>query len=495
MPDPQIDYAALAKQFGGTATVDYDALAAAQGGSADAPTFSVQNEKDAQGNAVVDPNTVGTVLRHFWNGVNPVQLGQLLPFPKAAGGSGLDNPLLPSNIVKQMHAVKLEGDAAWAKGDKVTAAAKYAESFLPLLGPWMSQQGDQLQQGRYMASLGDTAAFATNLAAPELAHAATTALTDSKLADAAEASAREKTAQIMSPTGSSREIRQLGKQAATVAPDVLRGTSAVTPESLATQVAGRLEQSGDALDAAYGALPKTGYATGALRARLEQSLRQLQVSGSNGAITSAAVADRAGSLQQAMQELDALGPYTNTDNLVKLRNQWKEAAKSAFVPEVNPNALQLRAAGKGWADAWGATQDFLTDRYPQLKPLNADYRVWKQASDVMEALADRERVRPTVGRSIMAAGVGAMAGGAAGGELGATIGSMVGPLVERGLVSTLGPAMKLTAARQLQSLADALRTGNLPKASMLVRTLRPLLTTATVTAQTPASPTLAAATP
>ena len=132
------------------------------------PTFSAANEKDTEGNAVVDPNTIGTAVRHFTSGINPIQAGQMLPFPKALGGSGMDNPLLPSNIARDMHAVKKEADERWAKGDYPGAVAKYLESFIPILGPMMSHQGNELEQGKYAAFLGDAAALATNAAAPEV---------------------------------------------------------------------------------------------------------------------------------------------------------------------------------------------------------------------------------------------------------------------------------------------------------------------------------------
>lgn len=157
---PAVDYDALAAQHGGApAAVDYDALAQQHGAAV--PAFT---QSDTTPNEV-DPNTVGTFIRHIWSGINPVQLGQLLPFPKSLGGSGTDHPLLPSNVLKAAQAVKAEGDAAWNKGDKVTAAAKYVESIVPILGPMMSHMGNQLQAGKYAAVAGDTAALAAQTAA------------------------------------------------------------------------------------------------------------------------------------------------------------------------------------------------------------------------------------------------------------------------------------------------------------------------------------------
>lgn len=132
-----------------------------------APDFTTSNQKDAAGQATVDPNTLGTVARHLWDGINPVQLGQLLPWPKAAGGSGTDHPFNPQKIANDLYAVKKQAQAAMAKGDYTTAIAKYVESVIPVLGPWMSQQGDQLQRGEYAAAAGDALALAANVAAPK----------------------------------------------------------------------------------------------------------------------------------------------------------------------------------------------------------------------------------------------------------------------------------------------------------------------------------------
>ena len=137
-----VDYAALAKQAGAT-TEQMPPI----GSEVSAPNFKTTNATDAQGQPEVDPNTLGTFVKHLWAGVNPVQIGQMLPFPKALGGSGTDNPLSPTNIAQSLHQVKKEADTALAKGDYVGALAKYVESVVPILGPMMAHQGNELQQG------------------------------------------------------------------------------------------------------------------------------------------------------------------------------------------------------------------------------------------------------------------------------------------------------------------------------------------------------------
>lgn len=127
------------------------------------PHFTTANEKDAQGNAVVDPNTFATTIKYLWDSVDPVAWGQLLPLPKAVGGSGADNPLFPVNIMANLAAVKKDAQARLAKGDHIGAYAKYVESVIPVLGPILSQWGDDAQANKWMKLLGEVGGFALNL--------------------------------------------------------------------------------------------------------------------------------------------------------------------------------------------------------------------------------------------------------------------------------------------------------------------------------------------
>lgn len=102
-----------------------------------------------------DPNTIGTAARHLWAGINPWNLTKLLPLPKALGGSGLDNPLNPVNVMANAEKLRQEGNAAWEAGDKTRAAGKYLDSLIPLLGPGISTIADELESGHYAAAGGD----------------------------------------------------------------------------------------------------------------------------------------------------------------------------------------------------------------------------------------------------------------------------------------------------------------------------------------------------
>ncbi len=113
----------------------------------------------------LDPNTIGTLATHFGQQSNPVPLGQIVPFPKAAGGGGWDAPLtFFKNFLSQQNAVKAKGDAAWAAGNHAEAIRHYTDWALSAVTAGMSmgmdKASDEMQSGHYMAGLGDTLGIA-----------------------------------------------------------------------------------------------------------------------------------------------------------------------------------------------------------------------------------------------------------------------------------------------------------------------------------------------
>lgn len=127
-------------------------------------TFSTTNEKDAAGEAVVDPNTVGTFARHYGAQVNPLPLGQVLPFPQALGGGGMLAPIKAgANLLKAQGQLFDRAKQAYEQGDYVSAAAHALHWLLPVIGPVLDQAGTELRQGKVAASAGDTLGVATSL--------------------------------------------------------------------------------------------------------------------------------------------------------------------------------------------------------------------------------------------------------------------------------------------------------------------------------------------
>lgn len=475
---------ALAAQHGATAAAEahpLDRLAVEHGATPVAKSPQMNFARVNGEDVPVEDNSVGTFIKHAAAQVNPFTAASTVT-------TAVRHPI---ETVKQIGAAQGalfdKAKSAYETGDYLTAARHFVDYLLPIVGPALDTSADRMQHGEIAAGAGDAIGLGLSMFGPDALTAARKTGAGAAVGERAGAAADQRVADVMSPKGSSKAIQRTAKQAATIAEPVRHGTTAVTPAGLQRQIGEHLSSAGDALDAAYQAIPtKVGYSTGPLLDRLQAAYDTLKVKGTGGTVIPTTIADRAAAIKNAIKEVRALGPYTNTENLAKLRNNWKEAAKDAFVPELNPNFQQIRLASKGWADAWAAVQDTLTARHPELKPLNADYRIWKQASDVMEALADQQRAKPTVGRTIAARVGGGAVGAAAGGGAGMAVGELVGPMVEQGITKNLAPAAKLIVARHLGNLADAIRNNQPLRIEIVLKQLRPLLVANTTRTAAPA---------
>jgi hypothetical protein len=184
-------------------------------------------------------------------------------------------------------------------------------------------------------------------------------------------------------------------------------------------------------------------------------------------------------IDQAMNEIRQLGTLAHYDDLRTIRQAYDGPAKAVYSPAVTQDFMSRMGEKLGAADVTGALRDHLARLDPQTAKANANYSLWKTASDVLQAAEEVDRVRPTVGRTLLARGLGATVGGAVEGTLGAAMGAMLGPLVERGIAG-LAPAAKMTMARTLAKLADAVRTGQGVRIPGLVKNLHALLPAAAV---------------
>lgn len=130
-------------------------------------TFHSTNLTDEQGNPVVAGAT--DFAREFAHQINPVPLGQMIPFPKAAGGAGLDAPV---QVVKGMGAAQGElfnrAKASYQRGDYVGAFGHFVNYLLPIAGPILDDAGNKLREGKTGAGLGETLGFAASLFGPKM---------------------------------------------------------------------------------------------------------------------------------------------------------------------------------------------------------------------------------------------------------------------------------------------------------------------------------------
>lgn len=424
----------------------------------------------------------GAFASHFAQQINPVPLGQLLPFPQALGGAGMDAPKKAvENLLHSQRAVFDKAKEAHDRGDNLEALRHGLNWLIPVLGPVIDKAADEIKAGKYAAGAGDTLGLAASLFGPAAATELVKSGLAAKVATAAEKGSVNRAVETLAPTVGPNKVR-LANQMADAAPTVLRETNALTRSGVLDQAGVKLQGAYDALDAAYDAVPNTRmYPTAPIKAALAREIRNLSVSGIGGTVQPANRASRIAALTQAQTEVGGMGNLANIDNLRKLRIAWDEGAKAQFTPSIAADYLKARGTGAGWADARTALNDFLTSQHPELEPLNADATVWKRAVDAMQAADETDRARPKVGRTIMARGLGAAAGGEMGGGKGLVAGAVLGPLVER-IVSSAQPAMKLTAARQLAALSDALQAGQTGKAQSLLGQLQTLARSVTVKA-------------
>ena len=399
-------------------------------------------------------------ISNAWDVVNPYTA------VKGIVGAALSPKETYQGAKLDMQAQRDKASELWNQGNTVEAAGRYAAGLLPLVGPAAARVGDRLVEGDVAGGLGEAVGM---LAGPRATSAALSGVKRlgqvarvvaptavARLGAQALTSADEGFARQMTPTGSSKELQRLGQQARNVAQQVRRDTSSITAGGLHDEILGRLDDASKNLNDSYVAVGSTsGRVTPILQA-MESRYKALTTKG----VVSRADMPRAEALRSAIDELREVSRRSRggvtTSDLAHLRNSWGTAAKQQFTPSLVTDSPKLRSSGAGWADAWDELQKGLTNRHPQLTAQNADFHVYKSAADVMKALEQRERVRPSVGRAIMASGVGAMAGG--------WKAALVAPVLEVFGTNILTPAMKLAYARGMGRIGDMITKGAPPQA-------------------------------
>lgn len=177
-------------------------------------------------------------------------------------------------------------------------------------------------------------------------------------------------------------------------------------------------------------------------------------------------------IQQAIYELDRLGPAATYDALKKIRQGYDKQAAVKYSPSITQDFLKLQPGAEGAADVTSVLRESMAMLDTEAAAANKTYSVWRKAHDVLRATADVERTRPAVGRKIVARLSGAVAGGEAGGGLGAVVGWALGPIVD-GFVSS-GATTQVMTARMLSDVAKALRSGDVAGVESRLKSLRKL---------------------
>lgn len=175
------DYAALAKQLGGTAVapvaepaaVDYAAIAREVNATPPrAPGLAtIGDQVSAKGG-------VGTFLSRAASRLNPVAAAQAMGkmvIPEAAArlmGAGTEEAEQygPLNTLRHMgqatQGVFEQAKQAYDQGDYGSAAIKAMFGAIPVVGPDFNQMGDHMRQGHYAEALGDATGLGLSTVAP-----------------------------------------------------------------------------------------------------------------------------------------------------------------------------------------------------------------------------------------------------------------------------------------------------------------------------------------
>jgi hypothetical protein len=181
---------------------------------------------------------------------------------------------------------------------------------------------------------------------------------------------------------------------------------------------------------------------------------------------------RAKVIMKALNDIRDLGPMAPYESLRTIRQAYDKPARLKYNPSITADFMKVSGEAEGAADVTGTLREVLSYADPKTAAANKEYSFWRKADDVMQAVEESERTRPTVGRKIMARGVGGMVGGAAGHTLGAAIGVILGPIID-GIVSA-GPTTKILTARLLDDLSKSLRQGDAVRASDALRRAKTL---------------------
>lgn len=181
--------------------------------------------------------------------------------------------------------------------------------------------------------------------------------------------------------------------------------------------------------------------------------------------------DRADQIVQALRDVRKLGPMAPYESVRKIRQAYDIPARQKYVPSLTQDFLKKQGEASGAADVTGVLRDAMAVSDPRTAIANKEYAFWRKAHDVVEAANEVERVRPTVGRKIMARLGGAMVGGATGGTLGEVLGFSLGPLIDS-VASSASQGRKIMTARLLSDVASALRSGDVQKIETVLRRAR-----------------------
>jgi hypothetical protein len=459
----------------------------------------------AQGMPQEQPPDAGRSLKNFLGGA----VEMMNPISALEGVvNSIAHPIdTISNLANAQMAQVDKAEEAFSRGGYVEGAGRLGAAALPILGPMAADAGETIASGETARGLGQ----ATGVLAPALVKPtvrggvkAASVLPEATKARAAgflESQAANRVSDVMSPKVGPNKVR-FGRMAEEVAPkvasDMAQNGAPWSREGLHGQISERLALAEQGLDAAQDA--RLSARTFESKPLIEALLRKRQE------LTSQAVdatdigyqkitvggkpattwikdfgplgqdvvpgpnASRVAVIDQAISELQQLGPYVSYEPIRRLRQAYDGPAKAVYNPSITSDYLKAQGSKLGAADVTGVLREHLAQWDPATAEANATYHLYRTANDVLEATKEIERTRPRVGRAIAARMTGAVLGQQAAGTGGAISGYVLGPALDAAL--SAGATTQLRTANIMSKLAQAIRAGNVEYADSTLKLLR-----------------------
>ena len=369
------------------------------------------------------------------------------------------------------------------------ALGHFAAGALPLVGPMAANIGEQLESGDVAGAAGAfTGTVGPSLVVPGAQQLRRVAPGVDRAASYLERQAAERFAQVMRPELGGKSKYRFGVMADKVSGQLsqMPGMAAWSREGLLRNITPRLHQAEAAIDAANDArLSALTFETqpliDALRKKRQEFVAEavqgtqigyqpITVGGKRATtfisnqgpigtdVLPAPSRLRVSQIDEAIRELEQLGPYTRYEPIRRIRASFDGVAKREY-SKIMGDYFEKTAEQAGAADVTGTLREWLATKDPATAAANVDYTLYKRASDVIKMTDEIEKQRPTVAKTILQRAVGAAGGGAVSGT---TLGAVVGSIVVPSMMAVLdgGRTTKLKFARLQTQLADFLRTGN-----------------------------------
>ena len=448
----------------------------------------------------------GSALRRSLGGA----AAMLNPVTMAQGAYGaVRHPVETGKaIVGQMGDQWQQAGTAASEGRYIEAGGHALAGSVPLIGPASAAVGEQIGSGDWAGGAGATAGMLIPIGAPSAVRGArrlVPAGAREAIATGLEGKAAARVEDVMSPKVGANKTR-FGGMAEDVAPALAKSDvtdawsrsgmhgnveAAFTRATAALDEAANARNAGNAFptkpildalrekrrrwtaEAVEGSRPLPSQTANAPQGQFYASVEGRTARPIGQDVVPAPNAARVAQIDQAISEIEQLGPVARYESLRRIREAYDGPAKAKYSPSMTQDFIKAQGGASGAADVTDALRTHLATLDPQTATANAQYSLMKTARDVMDATAEVERTRPKVGRQIMARLTGTLGGGQVAGTAGAVTGFVFAPIIEAAM--SAGVTTQLQTAKFLTQLASAIRSGNQTAALGLMAKIKRML--------------------